>query len=74
MQRVSTDMMNNDMQFWLRRTESSLAAQEGRVAERPLARRREEVPGLRVDHEDDRDRRRRQDSDMERWQSPVECA
>ena len=32
MQRVSTDMMNNDLQFWLRRTESNLAAQEGRVA------------------------------------------
>ena len=32
MQRVSTDMMNNDMQFWLRRTEANLSAQEGRVA------------------------------------------
>lgn len=32
MKRVSTDMMNNDMQYWLRRTESDLSSTEGRIA------------------------------------------
>jgi flagellar hook-associated protein 3 FlgL len=32
MQRVSSDMMNNDMQFWLRRTEGNLSSQESRMA------------------------------------------
>jgi len=32
MPRVSTDMMNSDMQYWLRRQEDALAAQESRMA------------------------------------------
>lgn len=32
MQRVSTDMMNNDMQYWLRRTEGKMNSLESRMA------------------------------------------
>jgi flagellar hook-associated protein 3 FlgL len=32
MKRVSTDMMNNDMQYWLRRTEQSMASMETKMA------------------------------------------
>ncbi len=43
MNRVSTDQMNNDMQFWLRRTEQSMSSMENRMA------RQEKFQNLRDD-------------------------
>ncbi|HRZ66268.1 MAG TPA: flagellar hook-associated protein 3, partial [Spirochaetia bacterium] len=43
MQRVSTDMMNGDMQFWLRRTERDMASMETKMA------RQERIENLRDD-------------------------
>jgi flagellar hook-associated protein 3 FlgL len=45
MQRVSTDMMNNDLQFWLRRTESSLSDTETQIG------RQKRINNLRDDPE-----------------------
>ncbi len=43
MKRVSSDMMNNDMQYWLRRTESKLSTAETQLA------RQERISNLRDD-------------------------
>jgi flagellar hook-associated protein 3 FlgL len=43
MKRVSTDMMNNDMQFWLRQTEAKQTAAENKMA------RQERIENLRDD-------------------------
>ena len=43
MKRVSSDMMNNDMQYWLRRTEQSMASMETKMAKQ------ERIENLRDD-------------------------